>query len=100
MVAPPHAVLSEHFQERMQGHRLHSALFLTYQFDPAFFERDVLPVFVDVAASHAAEIRLVQLEDALRTVPGHIAVYYDRNGLIAENGSARLDIQRIPVHNS
>lgn len=94
----PHAVLSEHFQERMRGRRLCSAVFLTYLFDPGFFEQEVLPVFVDLPLSHAASIRLVQLEDALRSLSGQVAVYYDANGLMAgDAGSARLDVRRIPV---
>lgn len=94
----PHAVLSEHFQERMKGRRLLSAVFLTYQFDPGFFEQEVLPVFIDVPLSHSVPIRLVQLEDALRRLEGEIAVYYDANGLVfGDAGSARLDVRRIPV---
>lgn len=94
----PHAVLSEQFQEHMQGRRLRSAVFLTYQFDSGFFEQDVLPVFVDIPLSHAVSIRLVQLEDALREVAGQVAVYYDSNGLVTgDAGSAKLDIRRIPV---
>ena len=94
----PRAVLSEHFQERLKGRRLRSAVFLTYQFDPGFFEQEVLPVFVDIALSHAVAIRLVQLEDALRAVPGSVAVYYDANGIISgDAGSAKLDVRRIPV---
>lgn len=94
----PHAVLSEHFQEWMQGRRLCSAVFLTYQFDPGFFEQEVLPVFVDIPLSHAASIRLIQLEDELRELAGHVAVYYDANGLVTgDAGSAKLDIRRIPV---
>jgi hypothetical protein len=94
----PHAVLSEHFEERMQGRRLRSAMFLTYQFEPAFFEQQVLPVFLDVPVSHAESIRLVQLEDALRNLPGEIAVYYDANGLNSgDGGSAKLDVRRIPI---
>jgi len=94
----PRKVLSEHFQNKMEGRRLVSALFLTYQFDPGFFEQEVLPVFLDIPLSHAAKIKLVQLEDALRSVPGEITVYYDWNGLCPNTGSARLDIKRIPVH--
>lgn len=95
---PPHAVLSEHLQERMNGRRLRSAVFLTYKFDPSFFEEEVLPVLVDVPLSHAVAIRLVQIEDVLRDLPGDIAVYYDANGLAAgDGGSARLDVRRIPV---
>jgi len=93
-----HAVLSEHFQERMKARRLRSAVFLTYQLDPAFFEQEILPVFLDVPLSHAAVIRLVQLEDALRGLRGEVAVYYDANGLVpGDAGSAKLDIRRIPV---
>lgn len=97
----PQAVLSEHFQERMKGRRLHSAVFLTYQFDPGFFEQEVLPVFLDVPLSHATAIRLLQLEDALRELPGQVAVYYDASGLvIGDAGSAKLDVRRVPVQHS
>ena len=94
----PREVLSEHIQGRMNGRRLRSAVFLTYKFDPAFFEQEVLPVLVDVPLSHAVAIRRVQLEDVLRDLPGEIAVYYDANGLVAGDGdSACLDVRRIPV---
>lgn len=98
MADVPRAVLSEQFQERMKARRLRSAVFLTFQFDSGFFEQEVLPVFIDVPLSHAAIMRVVHLEDALRTLPGHIAVYYDANGLVSSDaGSAKLDIRRIPV---
>lgn len=94
----PRQVLSEHFQERMQGRRLRSAVFLSFQFDAGFFEQEVLPVLLDIPVSHATAIRLVQLEDALRDLPGQIAVYYDSNGLmVGDAGSARLDYRRVPV---
>lgn len=94
----PRAVLSEQFEARLKGRRLRSALFFTYQFEPAFFEQQVLPVFLDVSISHAEVIRLVQLEDVLRNLPGEIAVYYDANGLNpGDGGSARLDVRRIPI---
>jgi hypothetical protein len=94
----PQAVLSEHFQERMKGRRILSAVFLTYQFEPGFFEQEVLPVLLDIPLSHSVPIRLVQLEDALKELKGEIAVYYDANGLVVgDAGSARLDVRRIPV---
>ncbi|MGK4008497.1 hypothetical protein WMF31_38160 [Sorangium sp. So ce1036] len=94
----PRAVLSHHFGDRMNGRRLVSAVFLTFRFDPGFFEQEVLPVFLDVPLSHATAIRLVQLEDALRSLPGPIAVYYDVNGLQqSDAGGAKLDVRRIPV---
>jgi hypothetical protein len=92
----PKAILSDHFQERMNGRRLVSAVFTTFRFDPAFFEQEVLPVFLDVPLSHAPEIKLAQLEDVLKT-RGSIAVYYDENGLVAEARAAKLDIKRIAV---
>jgi hypothetical protein len=94
----PHAVLSDQFQERMQGRRLRAAVFVTYQFEPGFFEQEVLPVLLDVPLSHAVAIRLVQLEEALRSVEGEISVYYDANGLMrGDEGSAKLDVRRVPV---
>ena len=44
----PLAVLSEKFEEHMAGRRLLAAAFVTFRFDPEFFEQQVLPVFVDV----------------------------------------------------
>lgn len=94
---PPHAVLSEQLEARLRGRRLVAAVFLTFRFDPEFFEQEVLPVFLDVPLSHAPAIKLVQLEDALRSVPEGVAVYYDQNGLVPEAGLARLDVKRIAV---
>jgi len=93
----PHAVLSEHFQERLNERRLISAVFTTYEFDPGFFELEIIPVLVDLAISHAKTVRIVQLEDRLRDLRGEIAVYYDANGLSGESESSRLDIRRIPI---
>ncbi len=92
-----HAVLSEHLQERLASRRVLAAAFATYQFDPEFFEKQVLPVLLDVPVSHLSTLRLAQLEDAMRTLPGRVAVYYDCGGLQAQEGSARLDVQRTPI---
>jgi hypothetical protein len=94
----PHAVLSEHLEEQLRGRRLIAAVFLTFRFDPGFFEEQVLPVFLNVPVSHATAIKLVQLDEALKTVSDGIAVYYDQNGLVPEVGSGRLDVRRIAVH--
>lgn len=94
----PRSVLSEHFQDRMEGRRLVHAVFLTFEFDPGFFELEVLPVFLDVQVSHSVAIRRVQLEQVLRDLQGQVAVYYDANGLRqGDSGSARLDFRRIPI---
>lgn len=94
----PHAVLSRHFGDLLNGRRLVTAIFLTFRFDPGFFEQEILPVFLDIPLSHATAIRMVQLEDALRVLPGHIAVYYDENGLHpSDAGGAKLDMRRVPI---
>jgi hypothetical protein len=94
----PHDVLSEHLQDLIGGRQLVAAVFITFQFDPGFFEHEVLPVLIDVPLSHSEKVRLVQLEDALRPHAGRIAVYYDANGLVVgSSGSAKLDFQRVPM---
>ncbi|MHC2400966.1 hypothetical protein ACVMGC_005510 [Bradyrhizobium barranii subsp. barranii] len=98
MVDIPHAPLSDALQSLIGGRRLVSAVFLTFKFDPAFFEQEILPVLFDVPLSHAAAVRLVQLEDALRTIGGEVAVYYDAKGLITTGAaSAKLDVRRVPI---
>lgn len=98
----PHAVLSDYFRDVIKGRNLHSAVFLTYKYDSGFFEKEILPIFLDIPLSHVEVIRLAQLEEALSTIPGQVAVYYDANGLVSSDaGSAKLDIRRIPVqHNT
>lgn len=93
----PRAVLSDHFSDLMSGKRLLSAVFLTFQLDPGFFELQILPVFLDTPVSHADRLRSFQLEEALRGVRGHVAVYYDAHGLVPGSISAKLDIRRIPM---
>jgi hypothetical protein len=94
----PREVLSEHFQDLIlkKGRVLKTAVFLTFRFDPGFFEQEVLPVFLDVPLSHEPAVRLVQLEDAIREKVDHLAVYYDPRGIEAHS-SAKLDVRRIPV---
>ena len=70
----PHAVLSEQLQERIGGRRIVAAVFLSFQFDPGFFEQEILPVLLDVPLSHARLVRLIQLDDSLRACAGKVAV--------------------------
>src|SRR6185503_16583990 len=95
--APPSAVLSESFQKYLEGRRVKTAVFFTFSFDPAFFEQQILPVFLDIPLSQAAQVRLVQLEDEISRSLDHVAVYYDPRGLMASNDTPRLDVRRIPV---
>ncbi len=93
----PHAVLSEHLQARVQGRRIISAVFLTFRFEPDFFEQEILASVLDLPLSHAPAIRLLQLEDALRSEVDHVAVYYDRRVLAPGGTSAKLDVRRIAI---
>lgn len=92
----PSSVLSEELQRIVRGRRLHAGLFTTFSFDPGFFEQEILPVLFDRSFSHVAKIRSVQLEEELRKVE-HLAVYYDRVGLIAGSEPPSLDVDRIPI---
>jgi hypothetical protein len=95
----PHEILSDALQNRINGRQVEVAVFLTFKFDPAFFEQEVLPVLLDVP-SQAHGVKLLMLEDALRDRIRHAAVYYDRNGLHVEKESAKLDIRRIAITQS
>lgn len=90
-------ILSRAITDQVAGRRVRTALFLTFQFDPAFFESEILPTLFDEAFSHDGAVKLLQLEEAMRSLAAPIAVYYDRNGLRAEGGGARLETQRVPI---
>ena len=101
MAEKPHtAVLSDELKSAVAGRRLVAALFLTFRFEPEFFEQQVLPLFFDVPLSHAEALKRVQMEDLLRDVPNGVAVYYDQNGLAADGKPARLDVRRIAVRHA
>jgi hypothetical protein len=92
----PTRVLSEALQEAMRGRSVKAAVFTTFTFDPGFFEEEVLPLLFEQSFSHVPKLRLVQLEEALRDVE-HVAVYYDRKGLVPGGSPATLDVRRIPL---
>ena len=92
----PEAVLSRRLAEAVRGRRVRSAVFTTFNFDPGFFELQVLPLLFSQSFSQVDKVRLLQLEDALRGVD-HISVYYDRDALSQDAEPARLDYRRIDV---
>lgn len=94
--AIPDEVLSEALHTAIAGRPVCSAVFLTYEFDPYFFEGEVLPLLFDRKWSHDRKVRLAQLEDAMPSLR-NIAVYYDRAGLKASEESAKLDYRRHAV---
>lgn len=91
----PIKVLSDAITSKIGGRRVKSAVFTTYTFQPDFFEPEILPLLFDRAFSPHQRVRMLELEDALRTIH-NIAVYYDRGGLDSEL-SAELDYRRIPL---
>lgn len=90
-------ILSEAFQEALGDRRLVSAVFTTFQYDPVFFEQEILPIFFDAHLSHIPAVRAAQLQLSLRSLPGQIVVFYDSAGLLPEKGTPRLDVRNVPV---
>lgn len=89
----PSKTITEAIIDAVDGRRVIAALFTTYEFDPAFFEQEIVSALMDLTLSHSPRVRLAQLEESLRSMPRRVAVFYDRKGLIAgETGSRRLDI--------
>ena len=62
--------LSTAFREITKDWRVTSAIFCTFEFSPGFFEQEILPDLVETPVSHVGKIRLLQLEEGLRHVPG------------------------------
>lgn len=90
----PQKIFSETVREAIDGRKVKVVVFLTYEFDPAFFELNVLTLLFDRAWCSKPKAVLAQLETELRNIHD-LAVYYDRRGIVYENGSARLDYKRI-----
>ncbi|MEV5693526.1 hypothetical protein [Micromonospora globbae] len=93
----PRAVLTEALRAQLNGREVLAAVFCTFRFDPGFFEREILPALFDVQLHQDPQIRRVQLEEALRPLTGRVAVYYDPGALVTGDGTACLDVRRIPV---
>ena len=92
----PHAPLSDTLKGLIDGRRVRAALFTTFQFEPAFFEEEIVPLLFERSFSNVPTVKLIQLEDALPTLEG-VAVLYDHGGLRTTGPSARLDVRRAPV---
>lgn len=96
MAGIPTWVLTDAFREHLAHRKLLDLVLLTFAFEPAFFEQEILPAFVDVAATSNEKIRLAILEEALRSNV-EVAVYYDPGVLGTADGSSKLAVRRIPV---
>jgi hypothetical protein len=92
----PQEVLSEEIKEKIAGRRVRAAVFTTFSFDPGFFEMQILPVLFDCPFRQPKKLRLIQLEDAIRSVDA-LAVYYDHSALSQDAEPAQLGYERIDV---
>lgn len=90
-------VLSEAFEAALGDRRVVSAVFATFQYDPVFFEQEILPVFFDANLSHIPAVRSAQLQLSLIKLQGQIVVFYDSAGLLAGADSPKLDVRSVPV---
>lgn len=93
----PSGVLSEQLAERIGDRVVETALFTTYNFDPGFFELNILPLlFPKQHFSEQEKVRRLQLEDNLRAIK-ELAVYFDANALAHDAETARLGYSRYDV---
>jgi hypothetical protein len=90
-------VLSEAFDEVLKGRRVLSAVFATFEYDPVFFEQEILPVLFDANLSHIHAVRSAQLQLSLIKLQGQVVVFYDPAGLKPGSESPKLDIRSVPV---
>ncbi|TVS07940.1 MAG: hypothetical protein EA424_29195 [Planctomycetaceae bacterium] len=94
---PNQVVLADAVAAAVGQRRVKVALFATFEFEPDFFELNVLPcLFPDVAWSNMPSVKRVQVGKAVTGIE-HLAVIFDQRGLKAANGSAQLDYERIAV---
>lgn len=84
--------LSEMLEKAIRGRKVKTALFFTFEFDPGFFESEVLPLLFTEGFAHEARIRVAQLQPMLNQI-NHLAVYYDKRAL-REGVSAQLDYEK------
>lgn len=90
---PLQSPLSDQLRDCIGRRHVRVAVFFTYQFDPAFFEMEVLQALFDHDWSRNRRVALAQAEDVLRKVE-HLAVYYDLRGIPESASSASLDYRR------
>jgi len=97
----PQQVLSDELREAIGARCVKVAVFLTFRFDPGFFEEEILPILFDQSFSHVPKLRLLQLKEALMVRnAGEFVVYYDRGALTAGARPAKLDYRRIGLARS
>jgi len=73
-------VISEHLSELVSGCHVEAAVFTTYNFEPHFFEVDVIPYLLNktIPFSNDDRVKKYQVMEALRCSDIEIEVFYDR----------------------
>lgn len=82
------AVVSDHLGALLADRQVKAAVFTTYNFEPDFFELEVIPLLLPgntQLSSHAA-IKLFQVREALRESTVELEVFYDLK-IFRENAS-------------
>lgn len=72
--------ISEGFREQMgQDAKVVAALFTTYNFEPDFFEQEVIPLMLDQGLAFSGDVRIkrIQVREALAQSSLPIEVFYD-----------------------
>ena len=93
----PQEVLYESVNEAVGTRSVEHAVFTTFSFDPGFFERHILPcIFPNRRFSSSENVRLIQLEDELRT-NCNLEVYFDAQALASDAVTPKLAYRRIPI---
>lgn len=72
--------ISDNFRERIEARqRVVAAVFTTYNFEPDFFEQEVIPLMLDQDVPYSADARIkrIQVREALGQAGLPIEVFYD-----------------------
>ena len=92
------AVVSDHLGALLADRQVKAAVFTTYNFEPDFFELEVVPLLLPgntQLSSHAA-IKLFQVREALRESAVELEVFYDLK-IFRENASCSPSME-YPFH--
>ena len=91
-------VVSDHLEALLAGRRVKAAVFTTYNFEPDFFELEVVPLLLpgNIQFSSHAPIKLFQVREALRESLVELEVFYDLK-IFRENASCSPSME-YPFH--
>ena len=74
------SVISDQFSEAIDGRRVQAAVFTSYNFEPHFFEIDVIPYLLKdtIPYSNDERVKKYQVMEALRDSELEIEVFFDQ----------------------